>query len=173
MLWLYNTDPNISFYQVFLSNNKVYSDDNNIIYNFEHYDNLQNEIQIDINIKYLDLVFKIKVLDNIISFNNLETNDLFVFSNKMNFIKPTDNELSIPLFQYSYKKINTKRMPNLIESNYTFVSELHFRIYNINKNLQFIIETNPINNYVKKYFVTNNLNEIINFMQKNIKNKLK
>jgi hypothetical protein len=166
MFWLYNTEPIISFYQVFFSNNKVYSDDNNIIYNFDYLEDSEYFESNTKNIKNFNLKFKIKILDNLISYTNMTNNETFVFSNQMKFINPNDNDYAIPIFKHSYKKVNTNKMPNLIESNYNMLCELDFLIYDINKNIQIVVETNLLNNTVKKYFITNNLNLIKNFIKK-------
>ncbi len=163
MLWLFNTEPITNFYQVFFSNKQVYSDDDNIIYDF----NYSSESEIfnvnTDNFKNLKLKFKIKMFDDLISYTDMLNDKTHVFSNQFKFINPIDNYLKLPVFQYSYKKVNINKMPNLIESNYNLALELDFIIYEINKNLQFIVEINTINNTVKKYFITNDLNLINNF----------
>lgn len=169
MLWMLYQD--INFYQVFLNSSKVYNENNNQIYSLEYDQNTQlNKFEqmssIYINKKICEMEpitinFAIKILDQLISYTNLSNNETNVFTQKMNFIPPNKNSCNVPIFNYSYKKVNSTRMPNLIETQYNFASELNFKIYNINKNVQYIIETN--NDIVKKYWVCTDV-ELLNNM---------
>jgi hypothetical protein len=175
MLWLYNKynlGEIINFYQIFVSTELVYDDDeNNTIYSLESSKN-KNVCDLEINcLEHDDIVCDVKMIDNIISYdlkctNNIEKNKNHVFMfksqniNEFNFNKA--NNLS---FVHNYKTINTKRLPNLIESEYNFYSTLNFQIYNLEKNkVQFIIETNPTTNSVKKYFITTEPNLIKKYL---------
>jgi len=167
MLWLYNN--NINFYQIFVNSKLVYNQDNNIIYSFES-NNICQDLELNepdlSNIKYIEFNFEIRIIDQLISYINTVTNDNIVFTFKMNFIEPSENKFKIPIFNYSYKKVNNNRMPNLIITNYNLYAKLCFKIYNINENLQYIIETNPITKIIKKYWITTELNLIDNYKLK-------
>lgn len=175
MLWLYNkynSSEIINFYQIFVSSELVYNDnENNTIYSLE---SSKNKNVCDVKINYSehdDIVCDVKIIDNIISYdlkytNNIEKNEKYVFMFKSQNINEFDynkeNNLS---FFHNYKVINTKRLPNLIESEYNFCSTLNFQIYNLEKNkVQFIIETNPTTNSVKKYFITTEPNLIKKYL---------
>jgi hypothetical protein len=172
MFWL-NDDDNdndnkqIEFYQLFIKNDIVYDDkEGNTIYSFE-----ENNINLNINdklnltnYKYTNIICEIKIIDHIIAYTLISNNKNYVFSTKMNFINPNESDLNIPIFNYTYKQINKNRLPNLIESQYNLSTTLEFKIYNLNQNVQFIIETNPITNSIKQYFITKNLNSIKNFL---------
>lgn len=171
MLWLYdkNNIIDFEFFQVFMNSNIVYDDDNNTIYSLETINTEQNNIENDINVNKIkcdEYLFDIKIIDNLISYTSINnSNQQLVFTFKMNFIKPTENELNLPIFNFTYKKVNKKRMPNLIDSHYNFYSSLKFKIFKINDKVQFIIETNPNDKFsIKKYFITTDLNLIKNYI---------
>jgi hypothetical protein len=173
MLWYYNLKSNndinsinsINFFQVFIENKLVYGDkDSNLIYSFDDSSDLSN-LNLDLNKNNKEnIISEIKIIDHLISYeiNNIN----YVFISKSNFIKPEENKLNLPVFSHTYKLTSTKRLPNLIESEYNSVLTLHFQIYKLdNENkIQFIIETNPITNSIRKYFVTTNLNLIQPFI---------
>ena len=173
MLWLYNTGLNdnnsLNFYQVFIENNLVYSDkDSNYIYLFNSTSSTDSKLNLNLKNYKCDIIeCEIKIIDNIISYDILsintdKTNKNYVFMIKSNFIKPDNNQFKLPIFSYIYKSTSTKRLPNLIESNYNCVSTLNFKIYKLdNENkIQFVIETNLLTNLTRKYFVTTSLNLI-------------
>jgi len=170
MLWYYNlksksNDNNpINFYQVFIENNLVYSDkDSNSIYSFDSNDLSKLSLNLN-NYTKETIISEIKIIDNIISYNINNVN--YVFTSKTNFVKPNENKLNLPIFSHTYKSTSVKRLPNLIESEYNNVLTLNFQIYKLDNenNIQFIIETNPITNSSRKYFVTTNLNLIQQFI---------
>ena len=69
-----------------------------------------------------------------------------------------------------YKKVSSKKLPNLIETKYDNVLTLNFKIYDIEINkdkTQFIIESNPLTNQSRMYFITTNLDKIKNYLIKN------
>lgn len=170
MLWFLNnpkTNSNgiIEFYQVFVDSDKVYTDEeDNAIYSFNS-NVLTNIISTKFNIdltkyKSTSIDCKIKIIDHIISYNieNQKTNN--VFTVKTNFINPQDNQYGIPIFFHMYKQVGEKRLPNLIEAKYTNTYKLNFQVYEIDSQIQFIIETNQLTNEKRKYFIVPNLNFI-------------
>lgn len=184
MFWLFadskpEFNQEFNFYQVFVDSDLVYNKDSNQIYSFIsnetsnlnvnkiNTDDLTNKI-IPINIE-----IEIKILDQLISYSNSNSNDIFSF--KMNVISPFDSntsnkiinlksnyltKLNIPIFNFTYKKVNQNRMPNLLESQYDFIAKLNLQIYNIDTNTQLIIETNETTNIIKKYFITKNIESL-------------
>ena len=180
MLWLYNNKLNnnnsFDFYQIFIENNLVYDDKNeNLIYSFDSTNSSNSKSNSKLNLNFDKYNFdnvkcEIRTIDNIISYNILSTNinennNNYVFiTTKTNFIKPSNNQFGIPIFSYTYKSTSTKRLPNLIESKYDFVSTLNFKIYKLDKEnkIQFIIETNLLTNLTRKYFITTNLEYLLN-----------
>lgn len=173
MLWLYNTNKEFRFYQIFTDFNIVYNDSsNNEIYSFEL--NTNNN-QFEINSKLFNditpniFTFDVKILDNIITWINTETKEENTFSMKMNFTdlkeNENENELDLPFFSFVYKKINKNRMPILINKIYDLCSQYKFIIYNINADTQFIIETCLENGIKKKYFITNNIKSIKKYLK--------
>lgn len=170
MLWLYNKDSTIcEFFQVFINSNNVYTENNNTIYCLES--TQLAEIKNNVKIKNFDKIkfdyysFDIKIMDQLISYTNTnDSNKQNVFMSKMNFIEPSNNKLNLPIFNYTYKKVNKNRMPYLIDSNYIFSSTLEFKIYKISNTVQFVVETNPSTKIIKKYFITTDLNFIKNYI---------
>lgn len=188
MLWFYNiklTNNNpIIFYQVFVENNLVYTDDSNIIYSFNSTELSKSNLNINLNNCVEDkFECDIKMIDHIISYDILSANsgsntnindngnNNFVFMTKSDFIKPEENKLNLPIFTHTYKLTSTKKLPNLIESAYDHVYKLFFQIYKLDKEnkIQFIIETNPITNSTRKYFVSVNLDLIKTFISNDLK----
>ena len=173
MIWLNNYTPNnniqISFYQIFIESTIVYNDEKgNTIYSFESTNNTNKSNQkFILNLDNCENIeCDIKIIDTIISYSILsdkKINKNFVFTMKTNFIKPSENQYNIPIFFHIYKSASTKTLPNLIESEYTFASTIKFKIYNLDTEqnsakIQFVIETNPLTNIIRKYFLTTNLN---------------
>lgn len=170
MLWFLNnpkTNPNgmIEFYQIFADGDKIYADEeDNAIYslNSNISTNLADtKFNIDLTkYKSTSVDCKIKIIDHIISYNieNQKTN--CVFTIKTNFINPQDNQYRIPIFSNAYKSISAKRLPNLIETEYTNTYEFNFQVYDIDSQIQFIVETNLLTNEKRKYFIVSNLNLI-------------
>jgi hypothetical protein len=167
MFWFLNnpkTNPNgiIEFYQIFVDSNEVYTDEEaNTIYSFNS-NNLKFNIDTT-NYKSANINSKIKIIDHIISYNMENQKTDCVFTIKTNFINPQDNQYGVPIFLHMYKSVSNKRLPNLIETEYTNVYELNFQVYNIepnNSQVQFIVETNQLTNEKRKYFVVSDLNLI-------------
>lgn len=168
MLWFnkknINDKTEYEFYQVFEYKNIVFQKDLNIIYSLNLLDYDDN---FDFN-KFESKKIKmyIKIIDQIISYTDSETDNTLVFTFENNFIEPDKNQYSLPIFHSKYKLINKNMMPNLINLNYDFTYELEFEIFNIDDNIQFIIENNPNTNIKKKYWIVTNLNLLLNFIKK-------
>jgi hypothetical protein len=187
MLWLYNSNKEFKFYQVFTCYNIVPDTDivtgtdiatdndstyntNNKIYSFEinpgteDYEyNLNKIIQhksLNNNQTHETFTFDVKVFDNLIDWTNIVTNKQQTFSTKMTFISPEENKLGLPVFSFNYKEINKNRMPILINKTYDLSSQYTFVVYKINEHTQFIIETETKTGIKKKYFITNDLESI-------------
>lgn len=165
MIWLCDNNlkcnDTIKFYQVFVDNNIVYNDgdDENTIYSFE----TQKSIILN-EYEHKNIVCDVKIIDDIISYNIISDDNKknYVFTNKLQFIKPNNNKFNVPLFNYTYKLISPKKLPNLIASSHDFISTINFDIYELDKNnkIQFIIEKNISTNLIRKYFITSDLNLI-------------
>ena len=168
MLWLYTKDHNIiNFYQVFVDGKIEFENNKNTIYSLgSNIPNISDIYNIPIDqFKSTNYKFTIRIIDQLISFDD-QTNLQTVFSFKMNFKDPSTNKYNLPIFNYTYKKVNNNRMPNLIESNYNFYKTLEFKIYKINDQVQFIIETDPETKIIKKYFTSTNLNLLDDYLKK-------
>lgn len=165
MFWFLNKiyqNTMFDFYQIFIENNKVYSDDeSNVIYSFVSNNLNSNKLNFDLSkYKYNNINCKIKIIDHIISYELIDENLNYVFTTKINYICPQNNQFGLPIFLHTYKSVSTKRLPNLIETKYTNIYELNFQIYDIdeiNKEIQFVIETNPLTNIKRNYFIVSNL----------------
>ena len=180
MLWFYNIKSNnnnpFNFYQVFVENRLVYSDeDSNFIYSFDSTDLSKFNLNL-VNCNQDNIICDIKMMDCVVSYNILSTNinsnfnnKNYVFMTKSNFIKPNDNKCNLPIFSHSYKITSSKRLPNLIHSEYDCVLTLNFQIYKLDKviKIQFIVESNSKTNLTRKYFLTTNLDFIEPFVKKN------
>lgn len=179
MLWLFNNQKNYTFYQIF-NDFKLVNIESNHIYSFDSSENVDledskqkniikeflnsNDISQYTNIK---ISYQIKILDQLIQYYNIQTDKTIVFSHKTNFINPENNHFNLPIFKSEYKLVNNTRMPNLIELNYNVQTQLDFIIYKINENILLVIETNPITNLQKKYFITTDLDFCKKFITNN------
>lgn len=168
MWWFLNNlkqNQSIDFYQVFIESNQVYTDDiddtNNVIYSFVEDTEKKIKFNLDlmnlINCKTYDITNEIKIISNVISYKILKENTNYVFTMGTKFIAPPDNIFNVPIFLHTYKQVNSKRFPNLIESKYDENYMLNCKIYDLDNNIQFVIETNTITNVVRKYFIVENL----------------
>lgn len=167
MLWIYNNyniNETINFYQVFVNCELVYKNDYDLIYSL----NRKKTTNIELGeFKHEIVICDVKMVDNIISYDlkyidGIEKNTKNVFTYKTDCVEKKNNNIT---FLHNYKKISVKRMPNLIDNEYNFNSELNFKIYNFEKNIQFVIETNPITNIEKKYFISTDLNLISKYLK--------
>jgi hypothetical protein len=168
MLWLYNKDNNfIDFYQVFVNSKIELETDSNTIYSLESTDTDKTSLIVNNNkIICSRYKFTIRIIDQLISYID-DTNGQTVFSFKMNFSDPSTNKYNLPIFNFTYKKVNNNRMPNLIQTHYNFSNTLEFDIYKISDKIQYIIETNPSTKIIKKYFVTTNLDLVDEYIKNN------
>lgn len=166
MLWLYNKDNNfIDFYQVFVNSKIELETDSNTIYSLESTDtDKTSPIVNNDKISCSRHKFTIRIIDQLISYTD-DTNAQIVFSFKMNFSDPSTNKYNLPIFNFTYKKVNNNHMPNLIQTHYNFSNVLEFDIYKISDKIQFIIETNPSTKIIKKYFVTTNLDLVDEYIK--------
>lgn len=174
MWWLLNntnandkikTNTSINFYQIFVNSKIIYNQDNNTIYSFKSGDGELNlNIQLD-QIECYNIDYTIKIIDQLISYTNINTGETNVFSFKMNFIKPNINKYKLPIFNFTYKNTNNNRMPNIIESEYDVYTNVNFKIYNIDNNIQFIIEKNLKSNVIKKYWIVEDLDSLKNILK--------
>jgi hypothetical protein len=176
MLLLNNHNKEFKFYQIFTHFRLVYNDTNlinNKIYSFEINPTDEYEIDLDkIDLKlFIDkppdetLIFDVKILDNIITWTNLSTDNQYTFSMKMSFSEPIDNEYNLPIFSFDYKKISKNRMPTLINQTYNLSSQFKFIIYNISSDTQFIIEICLDTGIKKNYFVSNDVKSIKQYLK--------
>ena len=169
MFWLFNNnnDNEFSFYQVFLDYNIVYNENNNIIFSLES--SKTNGINNLNNYKCTEINMEVKQLDNLILYINKSTekNETYIFETKMKFSKPSENKYNAPIFNLSYKKANKHKMPNLIDSYYSFNKTLLFKIFQLNNNVLFVIETDPVTNIQKKYWIVTELNFLNNYLKFN------
>ena len=165
MLWLFNNENYFELKQIFINNNIVLDIDDNKIFSFDSLTESDFKIKIDLD-KYekIYIDYDIRIIDEFISYIDLKTNKINVYSFKMNFIEPLDNNYNLPIFNFIYKKVNKNKMPNLIESSYDLNIQLNFLIYKISDKIQFVVETNKKTNCEKKYFVTTDLKLIDNFI---------
>ena len=167
MLWLYDNLTSFDFYQIFENTNVVFNENSNIIYSFDNYhENSISNTNSKLNLSNYTCDNKhihVKGIEQLISFLDIKTNKEKVFSHKNNFIESSANKLSLPIFNFTYKLVDPHRMPNLIESNYNFSYELALQIYKINQETQYIIENNLSTGKIKKYWITTNIDSVLNF----------
>lgn len=182
MFWLYtcyNLNQKIDFYQIFINCKLIYSDfDKNAIYsissdNTSYHSTQQNVLNIELDkLKYDTVSCQIKIVADKISYNftnyvksekNIGTNQVFTF--RSSCVKKTDGEHPNIIYHHNYKKTNVKEMPNLLKNKYDFNNMLNFKIYNLEKNVQLIIETDPKTNVEKIYFISSDINSVSKYIK--------
>lgn len=169
MLWLYDNLTSFDFYQIFENTSVVFNENSNVIYSFDNQNSNSNSnsnenFKLNLsNYTYDNKHIYVKGIEQLISFLDIKTNKEKVFSYKNNFIESSANKLSLPIFNFTYKLVDSHRMPNLIESNYNFSYELTLQIYKINQETQYIIENNLSTGKIKKYLITTNIDSVYDF----------
>lgn len=158
MFWLFEPNKEIyDFVQIFENNcNEIDSD---YVYKLD-LDNFPKisgtnyyDIVTDKKIQPIIVNYCIKIIGKNISWTNLDTNVTINFIQKYNFVKPSENKIDKPIFEFNYK-INKHKLPELTTCSYDFYyPHIKFEIYKINNNLILIKETNQINNILRNYVV--------------------
>lgn len=173
MLFFLNNEQllndSINFHQIFFDYKLIDLDDEyNKIYFFDSFsESKKNNINI-LNHKLKIIDCKIKIIDNLISYETNSLDKNYIFSFKTKFINNIENKFELPIFLHVYKYVNSKRFPNILEKDYHEIHSLNFKIYDLENSkdikIQYIIETNILTNFVRKYFITTNLNSIENYI---------
>ena len=157
-------DNNYTYYQIF-PEFKKHSINENFIYNFESSNlNTNNTIKnIEDNNNFITVYCDIKVKDSIIQYyyiiNNQEFIRTFTFSDCFIEENNKSNMLNLPYIKYNYTKIESTKMPNLIDKEYDFYyKQIKICIYKISESTLFIKQTkqdNTINKFIIKINITN------------------
>jgi len=158
MFWLFNNDLIFDFFQIFTDFNKNnINNSNNKIYNFN---NDIKELDIDLDsYKMISVNFEIIIIDNLIKYTNLDNKNEITFKLNKNFIKSDiDNIKDLPIFNFKYIKVDNNLLPNINNSYYDNIYKFSFNIYHINDKLLLINEKNLINNNIKFYWLSTDLN---------------
>jgi hypothetical protein len=156
MFWLIDNILKEEYYflQIF-SNNYIDCDSNKIYKLNELIDYKETE-------NYVKFNFLIKIMGQLISYTNLETNVTITFSKTENFIDPNLNVLNKPVFEYNYKIIDNYRLPELLSKQYDYYYEdIELTIFIINNNLLFVKENNKLTNSKRNYWITKDLSTVV------------
>ena len=103
--------------------------------------------------------FEIIIIDNLIKYTNLDNKNEITFKLDKDFIKSDlENIKNLPIFNFKYIKVDNNLIPNINNSYYDNTYKFNFNIYYINDNLLLINEKNLINNNIKFYWLSTNLN---------------
>jgi hypothetical protein len=153
MLWIFNKkllNDTFVFYQIFTSN-KIYKENQisgNIICNLEN-----NDIIVDLSkYKNIKLNYEIKVMGNIISYKNIDSNEILTFTKK------ESHDISDNLIlTYEYKLIDNHRLPELTSYDFHY-TDIEFNIYYNIENELFILQNNKSNNSSTNYWIKQSLN---------------
>lgn len=166
MFWLFNNNnkDEYTYYQIFPFYQKhIDSNTNciNLLYDFTS--NNKNNFDYT-NLTHIQITYEIKVKGNIISFNNIKTNQQITFIKNEEFIKENHMKTSngkiidVPMFLYKYIHTENTKMPNILLKNYDFYySTIIFDLYLINQKSIYVIETNKL--IKRTYFLITNLDE--------------
>lgn len=158
MFWLFDKNilknDTIKFYQIFI--NDSVDINGNIIYK------LDGSIQLNLtNYSFIKINYEIKIIGEIISYKDIDTNVLITFNKKEVFIKPEMNEFNKAIFDWTYKNIQSSKLPELLSSKYDYYyPRIELLIYKINTNLLFIQESNKSSNCTRNYWIAANLDNI-------------
>jgi hypothetical protein len=163
MFFLFDNAQKNHFYQIFIDSNSYKLNDESIVYDLINNNLITSDIKLSLN-----LTFKICILDNFISYLNINTNDLLLFSFTNKLIESIDLTLNKIIFENIYIKINNSEFPKFIDNDYDNIFYVNFKIFKINKNLFLINELNSTTLINKQYFISDNidhhiLNELSNY----------
>ncbi len=153
MLWIFNKkllNDTFVFYQIFTLI-KIYKENEingSIICNLEN-----NNITPDLSkYKNIKLNCEIKIIGNIISYRNIETNEVLTFTKKESH-DVSDNLI----LTHEYKLIDNHRLPELISYDFHY-TDIEFNIYYNIDNELFILQNNKSNNSSTNYWIKQSLN---------------
>lgn len=156
MIFLLNKhSDNHKFYQAFYNTDKHVTNDESIVYDLTK--SKFNELDVKNIYNYN---FKISVIDNLISYKNLDNNQINQFSFLINIINSDENKL---IFENIYNKIESNEFPIFIDSDYDNIYHVNFKISQINTNLFLINEKNINTQTTKKYILSTNIDSVLNF----------
>lgn len=149
----FNTIKNFEFYQIF-NNFKSETIDNNDVYNFLiNKKNYKNYLS---SYKSIEAIYEIKIIDNLIYYKNIESNEILTFSINNEFINENNNSLNLPIIKYNYSSIESSKIPYMNTNLYNYYYEkIIFKIYHINDDILFIEERKD--NIIKNYILCKNL----------------
>jgi hypothetical protein len=146
MLWIFNKkvlNDTIIFHQIF-NNKKNYNDDNgNIIFDLN-----SSKLESMNSYNSIKLNYEIKIMGNIISYKNLDNNEILTFTKKENYIN-RDNNL---ILTHEYKLIDNQKLPELTSYDYHY-SHLELNIYYKDYDKFFIIQNDKSNNSSINYWI--------------------
>ena len=155
MFWLYKKNLTMyNFYQIFtngktemIDNNQIYVLTNKINFNIENHDKYPSK----------KITYNIQLLDQLISYTDIETLETITFSTIVNLIGPSENHFNCPIISSNYTLVNNNRMPNLKTALYDFTYQIKFMILQIDDNLLFIKEKNMSTGIIKYYWISENI----------------
>ena len=157
---------NYTYYQIFPEFEK-HSINENFIYNFEssnlNTNNIIKSIEDNYGNNFITIYCDIKIKDSIIQYsyiiNNKEFIRTFIFYDYFVEENNKNNILNLPYIKYNYTKIESTKMPNLIDKEYDFYyKQIKICIYKISESTLFIKQTkqdNTINKFIIKINITN------------------
>ena len=153
MFFLFDNKPSFTFYQIFINSNTTHLNDESIIYNLTNNNCLKtnNNENLISNIN-----FKIRILDNLISFCDIDTDNISSFSFTSKFLKNINNNI---FFENIYNKIDQSNFPLFIDDDYDNIFNINIKTFKINTNLYLISEFNNVTSIKKQFFVSNNCDD--------------
>jgi hypothetical protein len=164
MLWLFDEKPSeqYTFSQIYILNKKdIFNIDDNTVYKLEKTisdkdGNTNKEVNKEIkDIQPIEFKFCVRQMGQLISWTDLDTKKTITFSKKQNILESEKNGLDHLVFNFSYKKVDNHRLPQLKKELYDgYYENIKFNIYVLNKNKWFIEEIN--NDCIKNYYIVPN-----------------
>ena len=150
MFWLFSQGDNFDFYQIFNIFDKININDDTI-YNISGTINVNTS-----NIPKTEIIYEIRIIDQLISYKNIESSETITFLMNMDK-KPQNNNLVI---NCKYNKVSSERMPLTLTHLYNDVLTLRFQLYKISSEIIFVNEININTKKTKNYWLTNNLKNL-------------
>ena len=157
---------NYTYYQIFPEFKKHLINEN-FIYNFESsnliINNIIKNIEDNHGNNFITIYCDIKIKDSIIQYsyiiNNKEFIRTFIFYDYFVEENNKNNILNLPYIKYDYTKIESTKMPNLIDKEYDFYyKKIKICLYKISESTLFIKQTKQ-DNTVNKFIIKTNITE--------------
>jgi len=105
------------------------------------------------------ITYDIFIKDDLILYKSTNSDQEILYKITENNFSHDNNKY--PMFKFSYEKDNENKMPIMDKNQYDYYHNIELKIYEINKNMYYIIENNN-----KSYYIINDtfIDDFYNFL---------